>query len=49
VSDDPKTYDNSEEPKEDDVQGHRLTTDTTDEPDVEGHMADMTDMVDMTD
>ena len=52
MSDENQTYDNREEPQEDDVQGHKLTTDTTDmadEADVEAHAYDTTDMVDMTD
>jgi hypothetical protein len=34
----------NQEPKEDDVQGHRLQEEVTEEPDVEGHMAEQTEM-----
>jgi len=34
----------NQEPKDDDVQGHRLQEEVQEEPDVEGHMAEQQEM-----
>ena len=47
-----EAVDNREEPKEDDVEGHRLAVDAVDavdEPDVEGHTFETVDTVDYKD
>jgi len=42
VSDEDKVAENREEPKDDDVQGHRLVQENVqEEPDVEGHVQEM--------
>jgi hypothetical protein len=42
VSDENKVAENREEPKDDDVQGHRLVQENVqEEPDVEGHVQEM--------